>query len=87
MANEEYLIFDQAELISDDDPSSWEELVLSVELPTNADFGALTLVAKENVSNDQADEFDGHSADEASLVFRQTVPTVPATWSRVKAAY
>ena len=83
----EYLQFDQVELISDADPSTWEQLVLSVTLPTGTDFVALAIVANENVSNDLADEFLGNYADDVSLTIVEPLPTESSSWSKLKALF
>lgn len=53
-----------SQLISDDDPATWEELRTTLEVPAGADYLAVWLVAGENEFNDAVDpEFDGHYAD------------------------
>ncbi len=61
-------------LISDSDVTSWERLDAQLLLPTQTDFIAIHLSARENVVNDSSGvEFDGHFADTASL----TITAIP----------
>lgn len=63
-------------ILSDGDTATWEDAVVSLEVPPNTDFLAIHIWAEENVVNDASGaEFDGHYADAVSL---EIVPE-PAT--------
>lgn len=58
-----------AGIATDGDPSTWEEVTDEVSLPADTTYLILRLTASENVSNDgAAPEFDGHYADQVSVV-------------------
>ena len=57
-------------LTSDSDISTWEQSDTSLPLPSGTRFLVATIHAHENIleNNDGTPEFDGHFADDASLV-------------------
>jgi hypothetical protein len=60
----------RAPLISDGDPSTWEEVSVTLPIPPDTVFLALVIFSDENVFNNVVPpeiEFDGHYADAASL--------------------
>lgn len=63
----ERLAHSGAELISDDDPTSWETAACEFAVPPGTDFVMLQVFAYEDVSNDSENEFEGHFADDVSL--------------------
>jgi hypothetical protein len=57
-------------LNSDDDPSTWEEVSVTLAIPTDTVFLALMVLSDENVLNNVTPpeiEFDGHYADAVSF--------------------
>lgn len=70
------------EIESDDELESWEELRISLKLPPSTTFIAIALAAQEDRSDNGQGEFDGHYADDATLVVR-TVETAPLEISSV----
>ncbi len=68
------------ELLSDSDVVSWETVAVTLPIPTNATYLALRIYAHENVFNDNGSgvtEFDGHFADDVSLIIPLPCTTPP----------
>jgi hypothetical protein len=58
-------------VLSDDDPSTWEQGTAVLTLPTNMTFVAVWIYVDKNTCNDaEYPEFHGHYADNASLTVR-----------------
>jgi len=66
--DDEWIGLSENSFFSDGDPATWEMLQTSLKLPPNTDRVALMLVAYENISPTGSPEFDGHYADNASLL-------------------
>lgn len=66
------------QLLSDSDPTSWEEAEAVLTVPADARFLQVTIFAFENVSNDEGSnaEFDGHFAD--NLQFELIIEPAPS---------
>jgi hypothetical protein len=63
------LVYEIGSLISDSNPATWEEASVELPISPDADFLQVTLSAIENiVANSEGVEFDGHFADDASLI-------------------
>ena len=69
--------FASAQLFSDDDPATWEELTLDFLLPVGLSNIVIALVAQENIFNTSSNEFDGHFADLVSVSLNIPVSDVP----------
>jgi hypothetical protein len=55
-------------LVSDADPATWESAEVHFPIPSETDFLALRVIAREDVYNDETGtELDGHYADDVSL--------------------
>jgi len=63
-----------SQLISDNDPMSWEELTLDYLLPVDFTSIYIAIVAQENIFNDMSGEFDGHFADLVTLTLTTPSP-------------
>lgn len=53
---------------------AWQQALASLRLPTSTSYLLFEIYAYEDVSNDAADEFAGHYADDASLVLTEVSP-------------
>ncbi len=74
------LVHDIATLLSDDDPSTWEELSASVRIPLGSQYLAIWVQATEDVFNDAVEpEFDGHYVDRVLLEFDGELLHLPPT--------
>ncbi len=66
-----------ATLVSDSDPSTWEQVTCALRLPPATTYVAIDLGANEDVVNNTGNpELDGHYADDVSV---EIVPRAPAT--------
>lgn len=69
----------RTDLLTDEDPRTWERLELQNELPPGTRFLRINLGAQENRQNDEGEgeiEFDGHFVDHVQLELR--MPARPA---------
>lgn len=63
-----YLVQVSESLLSDASPATWEAIEVTLEVPAEADYLAVEILATENVFNDgSAPELDGHYADDVVL--------------------
>jgi hypothetical protein len=68
-----------ADLISDGNVATWQDISVELDVPSDADYLAVVISAVENVFNDHTcpiGEFDGHYADDARLTAVAAVPAV-----------
>tara|TARA_R110002096_G_scaffold169222_6_gene340775 strand:- start:1543 stop:3723 length:2181 start_codon:yes stop_codon:yes gene_type:complete len=54
-------------ILSDDDPETWEPLEVSMPVPPGTDFLLIDLLAFENETDRDENEFEGHFADDVRL--------------------
>jgi len=59
---------ENADVLTDADPGSWEEVIVAFDVPENADYLGISASAFENIQNDTSGpEFDGHYVDNITL--------------------
>ncbi|MDO9695207.1 MAG: FlgD immunoglobulin-like domain containing protein [Candidatus Latescibacteria bacterium] len=59
---------ENAQLLSDADPATWETVAIDFAVPANADYLGVSVSAAENIHNDSSGtELDGHFADAVEL--------------------
>ncbi len=59
------------DLLSDSDPATWERVVGTIDLPAGTRYVVIEIFAFEDVADDATvPEFDGHFADDVTLVIR-----------------
>lgn len=70
------------EILSDEDPESWDEAHCRLLVPPGTDFLMIQIFAFEDVQNDLVNEFAGHFLDDVSLELRAAPrPTDPVAVS------
>ena len=72
----EIIDFGSVRFLSDSDPLTWERVSVEFPIPAATEYLGVLLSAVENVSNGDGSEpaFDGHYADDVTLIIMQTCP-------------
>lgn len=81
------LAMSTGQLISDDDPATWERVSTSLQVPPGTTHLAIRLAAHEDVNNSASLEFSGHFADSACVAFRVIPEPASLTLAAIAAYY